>query len=185
MELPGSTRRSTVREATPPKGQEYRLKPAFRRILVSICLVPISVVLYVCLAVAQEVPVSAPGSFEITGVVKSGKIALPGVTVTAANTLTGNKVSVATRIDGSFVLKGLWQGRYMVKMELMGFTPQASEVVLNPQNPTGKVEAQLLLASRQQDEKNNRESKAAAASRGFLNLALEQSLSIPGGAGAG
>jgi trimeric autotransporter adhesin len=185
MELPGSTRRSTVPEPTLPKRQEYRLKPAFRRILVSICLVPMSVVLYVCLAVAQEVPVSAPGSFEITGVVKSGKIALPGVTVTAANTLTGNKVSVATRIDGSFVLKGLWQGRYRVKMELMGFTSQVSEVVLNPQNPTGKVEAQLLLASRQQDEKNNRESKAATASRGFLNLALEQSLSIPGGAGAG
>lgn len=185
MGPPGSARKSTVPEAMPAKRPEYRLQAAFRGIIVSICLVPIGVGLYVCFAHAQEVQAPALVSSEITGVVKSGKTLLPGVTVTAVNTLTGNKVSVATRFDGSFALKGLRQGRYMVKMQFMGFATQTHEVVLNPQNPIGKVEAELLLASRQQDAQNNRESMATVASRGFQNLALEQSASIPGGAGAG
>src|ERR1700686_255799 len=39
---------------------------------------------------------------EINGVVKSGNIPLPGVTVNAANTLTGKKYSTSTDIDGTF-----------------------------------------------------------------------------------
>jgi hypothetical protein len=92
---------------------------------------------------------------------------------------------VAARFDGSFALTGLWQGRYIVKVEFLGFATQIHEVVLNPQNPAGKVEAGLRLASLQQGEQNNRESKAIAASRGFQTLTLEQSPSIPGGSGAG
>ena len=49
----------------------------------------------------------APTSFEISGIVKSGKTPLPGVTVTAANTLTGKKYSVATALDGSYKFSGL------------------------------------------------------------------------------
>src|SRR5262249_20099424 len=37
-----------------------------------------------------------PTSFDVTGTVRAGKTPLPGVTVTAANTLTGKKYSVAT-----------------------------------------------------------------------------------------
>jgi hypothetical protein len=116
------------------------------------------------------------------GTVKSGKTGLPGVTVTATNTLTGKKASVASAVDGSFVLKGLPRGRYVVRLEFMGFAPQTQEVVLNPENRAGKVEAELVLASRQQEEPS-RTSNAIAANRGFQSLAIEGALStLPGGA---
>jgi trimeric autotransporter adhesin len=125
-----------------------------------------------------------PTVFQITGTVKSGKTPLPGVTVTAANTLTGKKLSVATAIDGSFTFKGLPRGRYVIKAEFMGFAVLSQEVVVNPDNPAGKVDAELVLASRQQEEQANRAS-AAANARGFQSLAVEGGLSNPEDIGTG
>jgi len=109
--------------------------------------------------------------------VKTGKTPLPGVTVTAANTLTGKKVSVATALDGSFFFRALPRGRYVVKVEFMGFATSTQEVVLNPDNFAGKVEPELVLASRQQEEQANRANNMAAAVRGFQSLAVEGGLS--------
>jgi 3',5'-cyclic AMP phosphodiesterase CpdA len=47
---------------------------------------------------------AAAVNFEITGVVKSGNTPLPGVTITAAHSLTGKKVASSTELDGSFRL---------------------------------------------------------------------------------
>jgi hypothetical protein len=165
------------------------LSATFRGIVAFICMALICAVVLVCLSCAQEAPVASPptpaATFQISGVVKSGKTALPGATVTAANTLTGKKVSVATAIDGSFVIKGLQRGRYVVKVEFMGFATLTQEVVLNPDNPTGKVDAALILASRQQEEQANRTNSALSASRGFQNLAVEGALSNLNGEGGG
>ena len=79
-------------------------------------------------------PAAQAPSYEITGSVHSGKTPLPGVTVTAANTLTGKKFTAATISDGSFVFAGLPRGRYVVKTEFMGFAEQTKEIVLNPEN---------------------------------------------------
>ena len=88
---------------------------------------------------AQEnAPASRTPSYQITGTVRSGKTPLPGVTVTAANTLTGKKYTSASISDGSFVFTGLPRGRYVVKTEFMGFAEQTQEMVLNPENPAGK-----------------------------------------------
>src|ERR1041384_854460 len=127
---------------------------------------------------------SAPVStvtFEIAGSVHSGKTALPGVTVTAANTLTGKKYVAATNSEGKFSLSGLARGRYVVRIEFMGFAAFTQEVVLNPENPAGKVDAELMLASRQQEQSNNALAALAAAGRGFQSLAMENSLSSLGG----
>src|SRR5262249_42623594 len=145
----------------------------------------IGAILFVCLTRAQEWAGPAANGFQITGTVKSGKTALPGVTVTAANTLTGKKASVVTGLDGSFTIRGLARGRYVVKIEFMGFAPSTEEVVLNPESPAGKVEAELVLASRQQEEQANRANGAIAASRGFQNLGVEGMLSALGGSGGG
>jgi len=161
------------------------LNRVLRGVLVFICMALICAVVFVCLGLAQETPPPASTPFQITGVVKSGKSPLPGVTVTAANTLTGKKVSVATGIDGSFVIKGVPRGRYVVKIEFMGFANLTQEVILNPENPAGKVEAELVLASRQQEEQANRANEAATASRGFQNLAVQDVISSLGGAGNG
>jgi hypothetical protein len=155
-----------------------------RGVVVFVCLVLIGLVLFVFSTRAQQPPPGAQ-TYEITGTVRSGKTYLPGVTVTAANTLTGKKFSVATALNGSFVLKGLPRGRYVVKIEFMGFAEQTQEVVLNPQNPTGKVDAELILASRQQEQTGNAGS-FAEASRGFQSLAIDSTVSaIAGGTSLG
>jgi hypothetical protein len=77
-------------------------------------------------------------------------------------------------MDGSFVIKGLPRGRYVVKVEFMGFATNTQDVVLNPENPAGKVEPVLELASRQQEEQQaSRANTATAASRGFQSLSVE------------
>ena len=161
------------------------MKDVVRGIVVVVCMALICAVVFVCLACSQELAAPAAAGFQITGTVKSGKTALPGVTVTAANTLTGKKASVVTGVDGSFVIRGLARGRYVVKIEFMGFATSTQELVLNPENPAGKVEAELVLASRQQEEQANRTNNAIAASRGFQNLGVEGVLSNLGGGGNG
>lgn len=128
-------------------------------------------------AAAAPTPPAPPATYQVSGVVKSGKTPLPGVTVTAANTLTGKKISVATAPDGSFTIKNLPRGRYVVKIEFMGFATSTQEVVLNPNSPSGKVEPELVLASRQQEEQANRAANVATAVRGFQSLAVEGGLS--------
>src|SRR5580693_8260073 len=133
-----------------------------------------------------------PTSFEISGIVKSGKTPLPGVTVTAANTLTGKKYSMATALDGSYKFTGLPRGRYVVRVEFMAFAPQTQEIVLKPDTPTGKFDAEMILASRQAEQSGAAASAIAAIAggRGFQSLSIENSLSAleggaPGGAPGG
>jgi len=113
----------------------------------------------------------APATYQITGAVHSGKTPLPGVTVVAANTLTGKKYTVATLSDGSFSLLALPRGRYVVKTEFMGFAPLTQEIVLNPENSSGKADFEMVLASRQQ-ETTQRSEAVTAARRGFQNLSM-------------
>ena len=125
----------------------------------------------------QATATTTPATYEITGTAKSGKTPLPGVTVTAANTLTGKKYATTTNSEGKFSLSGMTRGRYVVRIEFMGFAAFTQEVVLNPENSAGKVEAELILASRQQEQSNNAASALAAAGRGFQSLALENAFS--------
>jgi hypothetical protein len=134
---------------------------------------------------AQENPPAAPSpSYQITGSVHSGKTPLPGVTLTASNTLTAKKYAAATVSDGTFVLTGLPRGRYVLRAEFMGFAPLTQEVVLNPENPSGKADLELILASRQ-GETNEQTAAAATAGRGFQSLSIDSSEAAlaPGNAG--
>ena len=117
---------------------------------------------------------SAP-SYEITGSARSGKTTLPGAAVTAANTLTGRKYAAVTNAEGKFSFSGIPRGRYVVRIEFMGFSLFTQELVLNPQSPTAKIDAELLLASRQQQ--SNNAGASIAAVRGFQSLAVDTALS--------
>jgi trimeric autotransporter adhesin len=132
-------------------------------------------------------PTPAPASFEISGIVKAGKTPLPGVTVTASNTLTGKKFTVATAANGTYTFAGLPRGRYVVRAEFMGFAPQTQEVVLKPETPAGKFDAEMILASRQQDQSGLGNLAAlVTAGRGFQSLAMDSTLSaLAGGAISG
>ena len=61
---------------------------------------------------------------------KPGGIPLPGVAITATNTLTGKKYATATGIDGAYAMTIPKNGRYVVKAELAGFATVTQEVVL-------------------------------------------------------
>src|SRR5882762_7768499 len=64
-------------------------------------------------------PTPVATSFQISGIVKAGKTPLPGVTVTATNSLTGKKFTVATSANGTYTFTGLPRGRYVVRVEFM------------------------------------------------------------------
>ena len=126
-------------------------------------------------------PSAAEPSYQLSGSARSGKTPLPGVTVTAANTLTGKKYVAATNPEGKFSFSGIPRGRYVVRLEFMGFANFTQEVVLNPENASAKVDAELILASRQQEQSNNNNAAIAAAGRGFQSLALDNTLSALAG----
>src|ERR1700736_366624 len=126
----------------------------------------------------------ASTSFEISGIVKAGKTPLPGVTVTASNTLTGKKFTVATAANGTYTFAGLPRGRYVVRVEFMGFAPLTQEIVLKPETPTGKFDAEMILASRQQDQGLGNLAALVTAGRGFQSLALDSTLTALAGGGA-
>ncbi|HEY6388925.1 MAG TPA: carboxypeptidase-like regulatory domain-containing protein, partial [Candidatus Acidoferrum sp.] len=122
---------------------------------------------------------SPPTTYRITGSVHSGKTPLPGVTLTASNTLTGKKYTAATISDGTFAMTGLSRGRYVLRAEFMGFAPQTQEVVLNPENQLGKADLELILASRQQEQTEQRRAAAATAGRGFQSLTMDSTEAAP------
>ncbi|HET7108376.1 MAG TPA: TonB-dependent receptor [Candidatus Acidoferrum sp.] len=129
-------------------------------------------------AVPQSEAQTAPApAYEITGTARSGKTPLPGATVTASNTLTGKKYSAVTDADGKFTFAGVPRGRYVLRIEFMGFSLFTQEVALNPANPSGKIDAELILASRQLEQSNNSNAAGLAAGRGFQSLALDSTLS--------
>src|SRR5262249_10778668 len=81
-----------------------------RGVTVVLAVVLIASVFVVCLNAQSQPnvaasdasgPANAP-TYEITGVVKNGKTLLPGVTVTASNTLTGKKYSTVSSTNGAF-----------------------------------------------------------------------------------
>lgn len=87
------------------------------------------------------------------GTVKAGKTPLPGVAVTATDTLTGKKYATTTDIDGVYQMQVPRSGRYIIKTELMGFASTTQEVVVNPAGASGGQQAQAAefnmdLASR-------------------------------------
>jgi hypothetical protein len=128
---------------------------------------------------------ATPPSYEISGAARSGKTPLPGVSVTAANTLTGKKYSAATNSEGKFALSGMTRGRYVVRVEFMGFAAFTQEVVLNPENSSAKVDAELILASRQQESSNSTNAAMVAAGRGFQSVAMDSALSALAGGNSG
>ena len=73
---------------------------------------------------------------------------LPGVTVTATNTLTGRKYTAATDITGSFRMAIPRNGRYVLRTEFAAFAPATAEVLLTATQHDGKAEFALELASR-------------------------------------
>jgi hypothetical protein len=99
-------------------------------------------------ASAPEVSAPAVAGGKLHGSVKSGKIPLPGVTVTAQNTLTGKRYSTTTGITGAWQLAIPQNGRYVIRTQFAAFAPGSQEAVLNASSRDQTVNFELILASR-------------------------------------
>ncbi|HKD66691.1 MAG TPA: carboxypeptidase-like regulatory domain-containing protein, partial [Candidatus Binataceae bacterium] len=127
---------------------------------------------------------------EISGAVRAGNTPLPGVSISATNTLTGQKVLTSTDLDGSFKLTVPANGRYVVRAELAAFAPATKEVLINAANRSATVPIDMQLRSRaeaaaaaQQTNQGQamapslgggpgRNAGAAVQGRGFQNVGL-------------
>lgn len=107
---------------------------------------------------------------------KPGGIPLPGVAITATNTLTGKKYTTSTDIDGAYAMKIPRNGRYVVRAELAGFAATTQETVLTGMEAEAAEKAitivqkptdfGLQLASRAEAAEARQEAAASASSLG-------------------
>ena len=84
----------------------------------------------------------------ITGTAVAGKTPLPGVAITATNTLTGKRYATTTDINGRFQMAIPKTGRYVVRAELSAFAPMTAEVKLTAEANAQTAQFTLELASR-------------------------------------
>ena len=142
----------TIRRTHEPRG-EQDLKFVLRGIPI---LILFALPLGWHLSAQEPSPAAAQSgaapAYEISGSARSGKTPLPGATVIASNTLTGKKYTVVTNAEGKFSLNGIARGHYVVRIEFMGFAVFTQDLVVNPENRAGKIDAELILASRQQQQ---------------------------------
>jgi len=116
--------------------------------------------------VVQPTPASQPATTsapvtqavrEIRGTVKSGTTRLPGVTISAANTLTGKKIITSTDSEGNYALVLPSNGRYVVRAEFAAFAPVTKEVMINAATPAGQADLEMILLSRVPKEQNQQQ----------------------------
>ncbi len=97
----------------------------------------------------------------MTGVVKSGPTPLPGVTVTAKNTLTGQQFVTATDAGGAYTLHIDVDGRYVIRAEFAAFAAATHEVLLHGGAASAAADFGLVLASREPAEQSGPRGPAA------------------------
>src|SRR5579863_256333 len=85
---------------------------------------------------------------KLHGTVKSGNIPLPGVTVTAQNTLTGKRFTTTTDITGAWSMEIPQNGRYVIRTQFAAFAQGSGEAVLNATSHEQAVNFDLMLSSR-------------------------------------
>jgi hypothetical protein len=147
---------------------------------------------------ASSATTAPPSSETVTGgtlhgVVKSGTIALPGVAVTAQNTLTGKRYSTTSDITGAWQMKIPLNGRYVIRTQFAAFAGGSQEAVLNATSHNQTVNFELILASRQAEidrQQASQQTNVAAAVRQLAgnspeNLSLVNSLTADTDTGTG
>src|SRR3984957_8500953 len=122
----------------------------------------------------------------IRGAVKSGGTVVPGVAITAANTLSGQKAITSTDANGSYVLHVPANGRYVVRAQMAAFAVLTHEVLINDSARSVQADFELILLSRVQEteQKEQKQATASRTARGFQSLSLTQGEGAENGANA-
>ena len=131
-------------------------------------------------ATSPGVPDQIVTGGKLHGLVKSGNIPLPGVTVTAQNTLTGKRYSTTTDVTGGWSLTIPQNGRYVIRTQFAAFAQGAQEAVLNAANHDQSVNFSLMLASRAAQQEQQQEGQSTQVAQAIRQLAGNgaQSLSL-------
>jgi hypothetical protein len=117
---------------------------------------------------------------KLHGIVKSGNVPLPGVTVTAQNTLTGKRYTTVTDVTGAWSMTIPQNGRYVVRSQFAGFSQAAGEAVLNAQAHDQAVNLELMLASRAAQQEGQQAAQSDQVAQAVRQLAANgpQALSL-------
>ncbi|AXC09578.1 hypothetical protein ACPOL_0193 [Acidisarcina polymorpha] len=135
-------------------------------------------------------PAATVAGGTIHGSVKAGTIPLPGVGITATNTLTGKKFATTTDVAGAYLMTIPQNGRYVIRAELAAFATATKEALLNATSRDQQADFGLTLASRaaQQDQREQaatRQLGAGGAQTLSLLGAVADALQVGGGGNAG
>src|SRR5271163_444073 len=114
-------------------------------------------------------PSAAGGT--IHGSAKAGNVPLPGVSVTATNTLTGKKYTTTTDVTGAYSMTIPQNGRYVVRAELAAFALATKEALLNATSHEQQEDFSMILASRA-EQQEQREQATTRQAGGAQSLAL-------------
>jgi trimeric autotransporter adhesin len=132
-------------------------------------------------ASSQSAPAVSTGGV-LHGVIKSGNIPLPGVAVTATNTLTGKRFATTTDITGAWSMSIPQNGRYVIRTEFAAFAASTHEALLNAASHDQTVNFELSLASRaaQQNAREEQQGQAQQVAQAMQQLGVNgaQSLSL-------
>jgi hypothetical protein len=155
------------------------------------CVIAVGILVAGCLAACAQTPAAAQtvlsgqanppaarsaepaAGGKLHGIVKSGNTPLPGVTVTAQNTLTGKRYSTTTDITGTWSLAIPLNGRYVVRTQFAAFAQGSQEALLNASNRGQTVTFNLMLASRaaQQEKQEEQGAPSEQAMQAIRQLA--------------
>jgi hypothetical protein len=133
-----------------------------------------------CGAWGQTPPATPAMVGEICGTVKSGSTPLPGVNITASNTLTGKKVITSTDAQGNFLLQVTSKGRYVIKADFPAFAAVTKEAVISSTTTNARVDLELVLLSRVPKTSNTQGGDLVQAVARALTGQSSQSLSLSG-----
>jgi hypothetical protein len=125
-------------------------------------------------------PAANPTGGTLHGNAMSGKVPLPGVTVTAQNTLTGKRYSTTTDINGAWSMAIPQNGRYVVRTQFAAFAQGSQEAVLNAASHDQTVNFDLMLASRAAEQERQQEGQSSQMQQAIRQLTGNgaQSLSL-------
>ena len=130
---------------------------------------------------AAAAPAATTGGGTIHGSVKAGTVPLPGVAITATNTLTGKKYATTTDVDGSYAMTIPKTGRYVVRAELAAFAPITHEVRITAEAADQAAEFAMQLASRVAAQAQAAGQQATTNAAATLRSLGTQALSVAGG----
>jgi trimeric autotransporter adhesin len=109
----------------------------------------------------------------LEGRVKSGGTLVPGATVSATNSASGQKIVGWTLTDGSYKLALPSDGEYVVRVQMAGFAVATQRVNVSATNLHPRLDLQIALLSRAQNAGPGAYARGGGAgNRGFQTLSV-------------